>query len=138
MPWLSLLLQIDSTKIVTASDAGVAWTTLPPFLSLLTAIANLLLAVYIFKYTRRKNDADTKIKWFLELVYNPNKEVVWIYFAKLQTIVDFVPKDGHWTEQQKIDLMQFIKEQESVYSVDDDPAFRDVDPPAKQAIRVRA
>ena len=25
-----------------------------------------------------------------------------------------------------------------VYSVDDDPGFRDVDPPAKQAIRVRA
>jgi Nucleotide modification associated domain 2 len=26
----------------------------------------------------------------------------------------------------------------AVYSVDDDPGFRDVDPPAKQAIRIRA
>jgi hypothetical protein len=26
----------------------------------------------------------------------------------------------------------------AVYSVDDDPGFRDVDPPVKQAIRVRA
>jgi hypothetical protein len=113
MHWPDCFLQIDSTKI---STAKVQWaTTLPPFLSLLTSVANLALAVYIFGYTRKKNDADTKIKWFLELVYTPNKDAVWAFFDNLQTIRDHIPKDGNFSDQQRIDLMTFIKGEESKF-----------------------
>ena len=115
MLWPDCLLQIDSTKITTALTGWTVVTALPPFLSLLTAIANLLLAIYIFGYTRKKNETDIKIKWFLELVYTPNKEAVWSFFNKLLAISSHIPQDGHWTEDKRIDLMSFIKGEESTF-----------------------
>ena len=74
-----------------------------------------MLATYVFDYTRRKNESDTKIKWFLELVYSPNKEAIWAFFNNLQTISARIPQDGQWTEDQRIDLMNFIKGEESTF-----------------------
>jgi hypothetical protein len=67
----------------------------------------------------------------------------------IKIFLNKVSKDHQPTEAEATRLVkiyrnglahQYFSKGESslVYSVDDDPGFRDVDPPAKQAIRVRA
>ncbi len=63
---------------------------LAPILSILASLASLYLAFVVFRYTRRKNDNDVKIKWFQELVYTPNKEIISTYFQNLYSLQDRV------------------------------------------------
>jgi hypothetical protein len=107
MHWLNLQLQICSPQI--QSSIWTKFAALAPFFSVLTAIANLLLAIYVFGYTKKKNTTDIKIKWFLELVYSPNKEALASYFNNLHTLKDRIPANGQWTEETRIDVMNFVK-----------------------------
>lgn len=91
----------------------VGLTGLAPIFSALAAMANLGLAFFIFGYTIKKNAADTKIKWFLELVYSPNKESFNAYFKSLISINEqFIPGGKPLSEQQKIEAMDFVKQQQ--------------------------
>ena len=77
-------------------------------------LANLLLAIVVFKYTRHKNDNDVKLKWFQELVFIPNKEIIASYFKNLYNIKAQIPNGRDLTEDEKIKIMQIIKDERSI------------------------
>ena len=111
MHWLDCLLQVTN-PVALVKDKTSFWTkivSLAPLFSALAAVSNLLLAIFVFGYTRRKNTTDVKIKWFLELIYTPNKEAFADYFKNLNTLKEQIPANGQWTEQEKIDVMGFVK-----------------------------
>lgn len=80
-----------------------------PPLSVLASTASLFLAYKVYRYTRRKNDNDVKIKWFQELIYTPNKDKINGYFERLYQIQDKVVGLGLLTDQTKIDIMNILK-----------------------------
>ena len=108
------LLQVTAT---TAQSPHPGWsiTVLPPALSALAAIANLLLAATVFRYTKQKNTADIKIKWFLELIYSPHKESFKAYFANLHDLKSHVPTDGNWTEDQRIGAIAYVNQEDTKF-----------------------
>lgn len=115
MHWLNCFLQVTNPPLLQATPPPDKWSWLKDsaaVLSSLAALANLGLALVIYRYTRQKNLSDTKIKWFLELVYAPNKEQLWSFFDHLHTLKNEIPSNGQWTEQQRIDAINFIKTEE--------------------------
>ena len=116
MPWLELLqIPLPSTPQPTKTDIWMKLVAIAPVFALLTSVANLFLAIYVFSYTKRKNYTDTKIKWFLELVYTPNKDAFAAYFKNLHKLKEKIPAEGNWTEQIRIDLMSEVKAEKSVF-----------------------
>jgi hypothetical protein len=118
MHWPNCLLQIATSNLETPSTIWTSLSALAPLFSVLTAVANLSLAIYVFSYTRKKNNADTNIKWFLELVYTPNKEAFTAYFTNLKTLNAMIPANGQWTEDLKIDVMNFVKAEAKKFQQD--------------------
>lgn len=83
-----------------------------PVLSSFSALVSLFLAYKVFKYTRQKNENDVKIKWFQELVYTPNKDLIFDYFKNLNLLQEKIKAaGGPLSEAQKIDLMEYTKAQ---------------------------
>lgn len=79
-----------------------------PLLSVIASLSSLALAFIVYRYTRRKNDNDVKIKWFQELVYTPNKEIISTYFKNLFSLQNKVSAAA-LSDQDRIDIMNFIK-----------------------------
>jgi hypothetical protein len=115
MLWLDTIQSTLHTSSV--GKSAITSTYLTPFISLapvftcLAALSNLGLAILVFKYTRRKNENDVRIKWFQELVYTPNKDSLISFFKNLYKIEGDVPKDRDLTNDEKIRIMQVIKKE---------------------------
>ena len=86
-----------------------------PIFTFLAALANLLLANYVFRFARKKNDYDRNIKWFQELIFTPNKTAFFAYFENLHKIRDKIPPDVDPTNDERIAIMEFIKTERSVF-----------------------
>ena len=114
MHWLSCLLQISNPtqRSPPPTSGWERFKDFAPILSAHAAIANLGLAFIIYRYTQRKNLTDTRIKWFLELVYTPNREDLWRFFDQMHKLQEIVPANGQWTDKMKIDAVAFIKAEE--------------------------
>lgn len=109
MPLLNYLLQISACAKPEVNGFVQKLTAFAPVLSFFAAIANVCLAIVVFRYTRRKNDNDVKIKWFQELIFTPNKEALFAFFINLHTLKEKIPADGVLTEDIRIEIMEFIK-----------------------------
>lgn len=81
---------------------------------------------------------------FLNRRHNQVKLLLWegdgfaLYHKRLEKGSYELPAGSDGQLAVSVEADQLLLLLKGVYSVDDDPGFRDVDPPAKQAIRVRA
>ncbi|MBS0645575.1 MAG: hypothetical protein JSR97_03155 [Verrucomicrobia bacterium] len=57
-----------------------------PTISAFVSFINLVFVALLFKFNRQKDRTDRKIKWFQELVYSPNKEVIKNFFEVLHRL----------------------------------------------------
>ena len=80
-----------------------------PVLTMLAAVANLLLAYFVFKFVRAKHDKDRNIKWFQELVYSTHKHFLIEYFESMYNLNEKIPSNIDLTEDQKIEIINVIK-----------------------------
>lgn len=110
------MIHLLQTKIGSSNfPEWVQWIiVLAPILSFAAALSNLLLALTAFRFSRRKNETDRNIKWFQELVYTPNKELIKSYFDALYSIKEKIPNNADLTEDESINLIDFVKEQRSL------------------------
>jgi len=130
-----ILLQ-DTTNTSANCNAGgdilKGVVAIAPLLSFLVSLANIYLVVYVFRFTKRKNDTDRNIKWFQELVYTPNKENITSYFAGLHQLKDRITKKPDLSEEDKIDLMEIIKEGRNQFMI----SFVDLVQPISKEVHV--
>src|SRR5690242_8412249 len=103
MPWPNFyLLQVTKTTSPEIPEWIQYVIVFVPVFSFLAAFSNLMLAGYIFRFTRRKNDADRNIKWFQELIYTPHKQYLFSFFNNLYKMRDNIPRVADLDEDAKI------------------------------------
>ncbi len=133
LPNIFTLLQ-DTTNTSVNCKAGVniikGVVAIAPLLSFLASLANLYLVIYVFRFTRKKNDTDRNIKWFQELVYTPNKENITAYFTNLHQLKERIVNNPDLSEEDKIDLMEIIKEERNKFMI----AFVDLVQPISKTV----
>lgn len=118
MHWLdAYLIQADTIRPVLNADK-TQWLQfiiyLAPILTFLTSMANLRLAIFVFGFTKKKNDTDRRVKWFQELVYTPNKDNLQTYFSNLSTLKSKMAT-AELTGDEKVALMNFVKEEHAKF-----------------------
>ena len=121
MHWLNFYLLQANTQTTSSNTNIPIWLiiliSIAPLLTLCTAIANLFLASYVFRFTKHKNDADRNIKWFQELIYTPNKEAFFAFFRNLQEMKSKIPEQGDLQEEQRIEIMNLLKAERNKFMI---------------------
>lgn len=114
MPWPNFyLLQAPTNTALDNPEWLKTIISIAPLLTFLAAFSNLLLAGYIFRFTKRKNDNDRNIRWFQELIYTPNKDIIFSYFNNLFNLKDRIPQVANLTDDERIDLIDIVKAERS-------------------------
>lgn len=91
--------------------------------SIIIAVVNLSLAYYIFVYQRKKDKNDKnetitlqeqniRLQWFKELIVQPHLNNIYSFYTQLHSIESKFTASA-LTEEQKIDIINFIKEEHS-------------------------
>ena len=111
------LLQVKLTQamptITDSNNWSSALVSIAPLMQLLVALSNLMLVIIVFRFTKRKNNSDRNIKWFQELIYTPNKDLIINYFNNLLDIKNKIPTDAEPNDDLKIELITIVKEERS-------------------------
>jgi hypothetical protein len=82
-----------------------------PLITTVASLANLGLAIVVFKFARAKHNKDRNIKWFQELVYSPNKEILSDYFLSLLKLKNGFIGGEPISEDGKIASIDLVKKE---------------------------
>lgn len=79
-----------------------------------TAIAGLVLAGYVFIYQREKDRLSNRLQWFKDLIIEPNKDDIYIFFENIEQISDEF-NSPELTDLRKAELLAALKAECSAF-----------------------
>lgn len=108
---------------------------LAPILLFGAALCNLFIAAFLYRFTRKKNNSDRNIKWFQELVYTPNKEIISAFFKNLYEFKNLIPSNADLSEEESITLINKLKEFRQSFFYDFVDLIKFIDLPTHKNIK---